>query len=71
MVTYSWTTVSGPTANQLRRTVGANTRIIARDISALNVTESASAIAVNVTAAVVTNEGRTINYQLLGKLAKR
>lgn len=71
-VTYSWTkAIGGDNLNQLIRTSGVKTRIIARDISSLTLTDSASDIKIDITANVQEAKGPAVDFRMVSNLAKR
>ena len=70
-VTYTWTTDAGNSQYQLVRTTNANSHVVAQDISALSVTQTASDIKINVTSSVQALQGHTVDYALVSNVAKR
>jgi prepilin-type N-terminal cleavage/methylation domain-containing protein len=69
-VSYDWTSEAGSTQYQLIRTVNSVPIVMAQDISAFSVTESADNITISVTASVEAR-GKTIDYTLAANVAKR
>lgn len=69
-VSYAWAN-SGSNANQIVRTTDSATRIIARDVTALSLVNSASNVEIDVTASIQNSLGETVDYSLTNKLAKR
>jgi prepilin-type N-terminal cleavage/methylation domain-containing protein len=70
-ITYDWTTVEGDTQNQLIRTDDDGAVIVAQDISALSFTETANDIKINLTVSAQTNQNQTVNYSIVGNIARR
>jgi len=69
-VLYSWKTTGG-SPNLIVRTVGAQTRTIAQNISALNVTQTLTDVIINITASAQTLQGETTTFQLEKKVVMR
>jgi len=70
-ITYSWTTDAGSTQNQLIRAVDGTAVVVAADISALSLTETASDVKIDLTISAQSNLKQTMNYSLVGNVAKR
>jgi Tfp pilus assembly protein PilW len=69
-ITYAWTTDEGSTQHQLIRSVDGNAIVVAQDITAFSITESADDIQVNLTAEI-DKQGHTLDYSLISNVAKR
>ncbi len=69
-VSYAWSN-TGASANQIIRTVGSNTRILARNISAMAFTDLSSAILVDITSTRSDSLGKSANFNLKEKIAYR
>ena len=70
-VAYNWTTDPGDDANRIIRTTATRTRIIARDISALVLTDGGDDVTIDVTASVESQHADTVDFQLVSKVTKR
>ena len=69
-LTYSWASTGG-SAQQLIRQTATKTRIIAQNISAISLTETATNFTVNLTATVPNANGKTNVFQLAKSVTKR
>ncbi|MDO8580928.1 MAG: type II secretion system protein [Candidatus Omnitrophota bacterium] len=69
-ITYSWAT-TGANANKIIRTTDTGSQILGQYISQLSFNDNTNYVLVNIQASVPTDQGDSVEYDLVKKIAKR